>query len=175
MPRSQHIALISVFGVLVFISKMVLPTPFDKMIVIVQALLLALGSLILDKVGATSVACIGGLLTTLWRPMYAPFSLLFALIYGLLVDLSFKIFKVKKPDGVRTIRAVISLALSTALIGLPSSILMVEWEVMPRIPGLYAFIVIIGIVNGALAGYFSSSIWNKYFHNLQYQDFKSTS
>ncbi|MEM3484730.1 MAG: hypothetical protein QXI12_03835 [Candidatus Methanomethyliaceae archaeon] len=79
LPRTKRVAFIALFGVIVFASK-IIPTPIDKMFVIVQALLLALGSLLLGRIGATYIATVGGLLTTIWRPSFAPFSLIFAII-----------------------------------------------------------------------------------------------
>jgi len=71
------------FGVAVFISKIALPSPFDKTLVAFQALFLTLGALLM---GATYVSFVGGVLTAFWRASMAPFTLAFALMYGLLID-----------------------------------------------------------------------------------------
>ncbi len=63
-----RVALIALFGVIVFVSKVVIPSPIDKMTIVVQALFLILGSLLLRRLGATSVAAIGASLTILLRP-----------------------------------------------------------------------------------------------------------
>lgn len=157
LPETKRIAIATIFGTVIFVFKIVLPTPIDKMFVITQALLLALGSLLLGKMGATYVATVGGLLTTVWRVAFAPFSLIFAVVYGVLIDVFFYVFKVRVPHGdVKTSRLVASLTLSTAAIGLPSTYITVSIGLMPMIPILYLIIIVIGIVNGAAAGYLAS-------------------
>lgn len=167
MTKTKSIAMGTLFGVVIFVSKMALPTPIDKMFVVIQALLLALGSLLLGGVGATYVASIGGLLTTIWRPAFAPFSLIFAIVYGLLVDSFFHLFKIRASYGdVRTGRLVMSLTLSTAAIGLLSTYVMTSIGLMPMMPILYFIIIVVGIVNGAVAGYLASFVWNRYLKRL---------
>ncbi len=81
------------------------------MLVIIQALLLAISSLLLGRIGATYVAIIGGLLATVLRVGFVPFSLIFAVLYGLLVDGLFYLFKVRVPHGdVKTSRLMASLS-----------------------------------------------------------------
>ena len=161
-PKTKRIAFAAIFGVVIFISK-ILPTPIDKMLIIIQALLLAISSLLLGRMGATYVATIGGLLTTVWKVGFAPFSLIFAVLYGLLVDGFFYVFKVRVPDGdVKTGRLVASLTLSTAAVGLLATHITVSIGLMPMIPNLYLIINVIGIISGAAAGYFASFLWKRY-------------
>lgn len=61
VSRTKTIAIVTLFGVVIFVSKSVIPNPLDKMFVIIQALFLALGSLLLGRMGATYTATIGGL------------------------------------------------------------------------------------------------------------------
>ena len=113
-------------------------------------------------------ACVGGLLTTLWRAGFAPFSLIFAITYGLLVDSFFHLLKVRVPNGgVRTSRVITSLMLSSAVIGLLTTYVMVTIGLMPMMPTLYLIIIIVGIVNGTVAGYLTSLIWNRYLKDLK--------
>ena len=163
LPKTKKIAIATIFGTIIFILKMGLPTPIDKMFVIIEALLLALGSLLLGRMGATHVATVGGLLMTVWRVAYAPFSLIFAVVYGVLVDGLFHVFQVRASHGeVKTSRLVASLTLSTAAVGLLSTYIIVSIGWMPMIPILYLIIVVVGIANGAAAGYLASFIWKRY-------------
>ena len=142
---------------------MILPTPIDKMFVIFEALLLALGSLLLGRMGATNVGIVGGLLMTVWRVAYAPFSLIFAVVYGVLIDGFFLMFQVRTSHGeVKAGGLVASLALSTIIVGLLSTYTIVSLELMPMIPSLYLVILIIGIANGVAAGYIASFLWKRY-------------
>jgi len=156
-------AFAAIFGVLILVFEMILPTPLDKMLVIIQALLLAISSLLLGRIGATYVAIIGGLLATVLRVGFAPFSLIFAVLYGLLVDGFFYVFKVRVPHGdVKTNRLMASLILSTAAVGLLSSYITVSIGLMPMMPVLYIIIIVIGIISGAAAGYLASFLWKRY-------------
>jgi uncharacterized membrane protein len=153
--------------VAVFVSKMMLPTPFDKMIVVVQALFLALGSLLLGRMGATFVASIGGLLTTIWRFTFFPFSLIFAIFYGILVDISFHAFRVRAYlESGKSERIVLSLMLSTTVIGIFTAYVMMMLNLIPKIPMLYATIIIVGVINGVIAAYAASFIWKRYLKSL---------
>ncbi|MEM2211693.1 MAG: hypothetical protein QXK35_07840 [Nitrososphaerales archaeon] len=161
--KVNKVAITSIFSVIIFTSKLFLPTPIDKMFIIIQALLLALSSLILKRMGATYVATISGILITLCRPTLAPFSLIFSIMYGVLIDALFYLFKVKIPQGdVRTNRVILALTLSTAIVGLLTFYVTVMIGLMPMLPILYLTIIISGIINGFIAGYFTSIIWNKY-------------
>ena len=92
--RTKRIALATILGVLIFFSKSILPSPIDKVLLVFQAILLALGNLLLKKIGATYVGSISGILTAFWRTELAPFTFTFALLYGLLVDALFFILKI---------------------------------------------------------------------------------
>ncbi|MEM2782016.1 MAG: hypothetical protein QXG45_04785 [Nitrososphaerota archaeon] len=164
---SKRIAVAALFSVIVFVSKVALPSPLDKILVIVQALLLSLSSLMLGRLGATYVATIGGLLTQIWRPALFPFSLAFAVAYGLMIDGLFYMFKVKTPSGdIKLGRLVISLILATCTIGVLSMYATVMLGFMPWSPWLYAAVLAGGTVSGALAGYLTPLLWRKYFSKL---------
>ena len=157
-PKTKMVATAALFGGLMSVFK-ILPPPIDKMLVIIQALLFGLGSLLLGRMGATYVAVIGGLLTTVWRIGFAPFSLIFAVVYGLLVDGFFYVFKVRGPHGnVKTSRLVASLTLSTAAVGLLSTYITVLIGLMPMTSILYLIIIVAGIVEGAAGGYLAIRI-----------------
>jgi len=135
----------------------------DKVFIAIQALLLALGSLLLGRMGATYVATIGGILTALWRIALAPFSFSFALLYGLLVDGCFFLFRVRSTEGkVGTARLVVAMTLSTMIAGLSSYYVTVILGLVPRNLPLEIIILFAGTLNGAIAGYLTSIIWNKY-------------
>lgn len=163
-PKTKRIALATLFGAIIFLSKVVVPSPIDKMFIGVHALLLALSAILLKRMGATYVAVIGGFLTALWRISFASFTFVFALIYGLFVDIFFFVFKVNTTEGnVKTRRLVASMIVSTALVGLISCYTTVfPFGLLPRNPMLELSILVIGALNGSVAGYFTSIIWNKY-------------
>lgn len=149
---TRRIVLIALFGVVVFISKTFLPSPIVHMVVVVQAMFLALGSLLLWPFGATLVAIVGGTLTIFLRPLLAPFTLVFALIYGLLTDGFIHIFRVKFSQGdVKAKRLVAAVTMSTAITGMASYYTTVHvLALLPREPVLETIILVGGVVNGLL-------------------------
>lgn len=166
MLHAKKVATATIFGVVIFVTKTVVPTPMNKMFIVVQALLLGLGSLLLNKKGATYVAVVGGVLTALSNIALAPFTFSFALLYGLLVDGLFFIFTVNTVNGkVKTTRSITAMTLSTVLVGLLSYYTSVWLGLIPRNLPMEVIILSVGIVSGVIAGYFVSVIWNKQLAN----------
>jgi len=165
---TKRIALATMFGVLLFLFKIVLPSPVDKMVVVFHALLLALGALLLRKTGATYVAFIGGILTALWRIAWAPFTFAFALLYGFLVDGLFFLFRINTVKGtLKTRKLVAVMTVSTALMGLLSYYTTVYvFGLLQRNLIFEIGLLLTGTLNGAVAGYLIPIIWNKYLKNL---------
>ena len=151
------------FAVLVFISKTFIPSPVDKVLIVVQALFLGLGTIMLAPLGGTIVSTIAGVLTSAWRPSFAPFTLGFAVLYGLLVDAFSMLFSVKNENGaVRARRLVAAVTLATAVTGMASYYTTVYvLSLLPRNIVLEAVILVIGIVNGVVGGYLATMIWSK--------------
>lgn len=162
MPKSIRLTISTLFGIIIFLSKFLLPTPLDKMLVGIQATLLGLSSLLIGRFGATYTGLVSGGLLTILRSEFAPFSLIFAIAYGLMVDGFFHMFKVRENDDVKRGRVMIALSLSTVLIGVLSIWVTTIVELVPMIPLLYLTIILAGVPNGALAGYLTALIWKKY-------------
>ncbi len=166
-PLTMRVAVATLFGVIIFVSKFIIPSPLDKTLMIVQALLLSISSLMLGRMGATYVATIGGLLTQVWRLYLFPFSLLFAVVYGLMIDGLFYIFKVRTSGGgLKLGRLIIALTVSTCTIGFLSMYVTVVLGFMPWSPWLYAAILAGGTISGTLAGFLTSLLWRRYFARL---------
>ena len=166
---TRRIAIAAVFGAVIFVTKTFVPSPMNKMIIVVQALLLAVSSLLLGKGGATYVALIGGLLSALWNLALAPFTVLFALLFGLFVDSFIYLFKVDIVAGeVEAGRLVAAMTLSTMLVGVLSYYVTVHlFDLIPRNPSMEAIILVMGTISGAVAGYLASVVWNKHLKNVK--------
>ena len=166
--KTRRLTLAVLFAVLVFISKIFLPTPLDKMLVVVQALFLGLGAIILAPFGATIVATIAGLLTSTWRGPFAPFTLGFAVLYGLLVDGLLFVLKVRdRSANVRMKRLILAVTIATTLTGMISYYATVY--VLPLLPhnvALEAIILIAGALNGVVGGYLAGVLWSKTLRHL---------
>lgn len=159
---------------------MFLPPPLNYLMIVVQAVLLALSALFIHRVGAMYVGAVGGLLTALVSPALGPFTFLFAFLYGVFVDLFLYLFKVKGSSrGVNRNRLIAAMALSTLLIavssysafavspeffssnGLPYVSLFIQ-----RSPMLDALVLFMGPAVGAVAGYATAYLWNRYLRYI---------
>jgi hypothetical protein len=167
------------FGVAVFISKITLPSPFDKALIVFQALFLALGALLMGRMGATYVSLVGGILMAFGRAATAPVTLTFAVMYGLLIDGLILGFKAKSVKGdVKTSRMVAAVTVSTGIVGLTSYYVSVfVISIIPRsLPFVYIAglainvvetgILIAGLINGLIAGYVATYIWKRNLRQL---------
>lgn len=161
--NTQRITLIALFGVAVFVSKTLLPSPIDKMAVVPQAMFLALGSLLSRPLGATLVSVVGSALTVLIRPSLAPFTIAFALTYGLLTDGLTLILRVRSPErDLRVYRLVAALTISTIITGLASYYTTVHaLALLPRNPVLEVIILVSGVTSGLVGGVLAALIWTK--------------
>jgi hypothetical protein len=162
------VALTALFGTIVFISKVILPSPFDKILVVVQAIFLGLGAVMLAPLGATLVALIGGLLTAAWRAPMAAYTVSFAIIYGLLVDGFCSALRVRPRDGeVNRTRLVAAVTFSTALVGMASYYTTtLLFQLIPRNTIFDIGILIAGTLSGLTGGYIAALIWQKSVRHL---------
>jgi hypothetical protein len=153
----------------------------NYILIVVEAVLLALSGLFIRKVGATYVGAVGGLLTALGSPALGPFTFLFTLIFGVLVDFFFLIFGINAShQRVNRNRLMASMAVSTMLIGilsysafafLPQFVpLAKEFSgiglFIQRSTMLDALVLFMGPVTGIVAGYAASYLWNKYLRHV---------
>lgn len=164
----RKLALTILFGVVVFISKGLLPTPMDKMLIAIQALFLALGALLAKPFGATRVAVVGALLTAMVRSTLAPLTIIFAIIYGVLTDLLIYAMKIEDAENnVKRGRLAAAMTISTAITGLLSYYFSSHvLGVIPRNPVLEVTILIAGTISGLLGGYVAAIAWRKALKNL---------
>jgi hypothetical protein len=158
----------SLFGSIIFITRVFVPPPVDKMLIVVDAVLLALSGLFIRNVGATYAGAVGGALTGLWRPSLLPFSLIYAFLYGVMVDAFLFLFRVNaKAEGVNRNRLMIAMALNTLLIGF---VTYYATTVFPQLvlgsPTMDMLVAFMGPVTGSVAGYAAAYLWNRYLKNI---------
>lgn len=158
----KRLTLTTLLGVIAFISKSLLPHPIDKAFPIVQAVAFALASLVIGRWGATYASMVSGALLGIMRVGFFPFTLIFSITYGLLIDAFLSVFKVKAGSRLKASGLIGSLALSTAITGLIAIYVTTLIGLMPMMPILYFVIFVVGVLNGAAAGYLTSLFWNKY-------------
>jgi hypothetical protein len=136
------------------------------MFIVVQALAFALCSLMIAKSGAIYASFINGILLSIFRTGFFPFSLLFSLIYGLLIDGAFHAFKVNKGNNVKAKRLILSLSLVTAITGVLSMFLTTTMGLLPMATTIYLGVLAVGVLNGVIAGYLTLLVWNRHLSSL---------
>jgi hypothetical protein len=180
MQRLQRLFIIALFGAIIFVTNMFLPPPLNYIIIVVQAILLALSALFIPKVGAMYVGAVGGLLTALVSPALGPFTFFFAFLFGVFVDLFLFAFKIRgTPQGVNQNRLIAAMAVSTLLIAVSSYSAFAIFPQYIKSEGfsivslfvqrsqmLDALVLFMGPVTGAVAGYAASYLWNKYLRHI---------
>jgi hypothetical protein len=178
VQRAKRLFITALFGSIIFVVNVFLPPPLNYLLIVVEAVLLALSGLFI-KGGASYVGAVGGLLTALWSPTLGPLTFLFAFLFGVLVDAFLFFFRITATrQGVNRNRLIAAMAVSTMLIGLISYS---AFALLPQfIPfaknyiGLFvqrsimldALVLFMGPATGAVAGYAASYLWNKYLHNI---------
>jgi len=165
MLNSKKIAVITLLGTIGFVSSGFLPSPVDKMLIGIQSLSFALASLIVNKGGATLASLITGLLLSILRVSFFPFSLIFSAVYGILIDGLFYLFKVQDGNLIKSKRLIVLLTVATGITGIASMYFTTLLNVIPMVPTLYIAILIGAVINGIIAGYLALIIWKRYFSN----------
>jgi len=178
--RLQKLFIIALFGAIIFVANMFLPPPLNYLMMVVQAVLLAISALFIHKVGAMYVGAVGGLLTALASPALGLFTFLFAFLYGVYVDACIYAFRVKgSREGVNRNRLMAAMALSTLLIAVSSYS---AFAVFPeyfsssgfayfslfiqRSTMLDILVLFMGPATGVTAGYAAAYLWNKYLRHI---------
>ena len=178
--RAKRLFLTALFGSIIFVVNVFLPPPLNYLLIVVQAVLLALSGLFI-KVGATYVGAVGGILTALGSPALGPFTFLFSFLFGFLVDSFLYLFRIHaSAEGVNRNRVMAAMAVSTMLIGIISYSAFAAFpQFVPlakqfsnvglfiqRSPMLDGLVLFMGPVTGMVAGYATAYLWNKYLRNI---------
>jgi hypothetical protein len=164
--NSKKVAVITLLGTLAFVSNGFLPSPIDKMVIGIQALCFSLAALLVAKGGAVYASLVTGFLLSGLRTGFFPFSLLFSLFYGLIIEGFFYFFTVRKGKSVESRRLILLLTVATGITGVVSMYLTTMLSILPMIPIMYLAIIVVAILNGVVAGYLTVIIWNKYLFHL---------
>jgi hypothetical protein len=171
--KAKRIFITALFSSIIFVTNFFVPPPISSLLIVVQAVMLALASLFVGKTGATYVGLCGGILSALSRPAFGPITFVFTFLFGVLVDVFFFVFKASPISNVANRnRVMCAMAFSTAIIGFvsyyviavyPKIIELTPFELTPMMSGLVIFV---GTGSGISAGYAASYLWNKYLKNI---------
>jgi hypothetical protein len=180
LQRLQRLFIIALFGAIIFVGNLFLPPPLNYLMMVVQAVFLALASLFIHKVGAMYVGAIGGLLTAIASPSLGPFTFLFAFLYGVYVDVFMALFRVRGArQGVNANRVMAVMTLSTLFIAVTSYSAFAVFPDFFAAQGLWytsffvqrslmldMLVLFMGPATGVSAGYASAYLWNKYLRHM---------
>ena len=168
MQKVRQLLIAAFFGSIIFITRLLVPVPLDRLLIAIDAVLLALSGLFIKSVGATYVGVVGGGLLSLVRPSLLPFSFVFFVLFGCLVDLSFFLFRVRATSGgINRDKLMAAMAINTLLIGFLSYYVIILFpKLIPSSPALDLIVAFMGPATGATAGYAAAYLWNKYLRNI---------
>jgi hypothetical protein len=168
VQKVTRLLIASFFASIIFVTRFFVPQPLDKLLIVVDAVLLALGALFVRNIGATYVGAVGGALVGLLRPSLLPFSFVFIFLYGCLIDLFLFLFRINATArGVNRNRLITAMALNTLLIGFLSYYtIMLFPTLIPSYPAMDMIVAFMGPATGATAGYAVSYLWNKYLKTI---------
>jgi uncharacterized membrane protein len=171
--KAKRVFITALFSSIIFVTNFFVPPPINYLLIVVQAVILALATLFVGRAGATYVGLIGGAMSALARPAFGPFTFIFTLLYGVLVDLFFiacKAYPTK--EGANRNRIILAMAFSTAIIGFTSYYIIAVYgkiiELAPPelTPMMSALVIFVATGSGISAGYAAAYLWNRYLKNV---------
>ena len=168
MQKAKRLFIAALFSSIIFVINFLVPPPISYLLIVVQAVILALATFFLGKAGATYVGLVGGFLSTLSRPAFGPFTFIFTFLFGVLVDIFSIAFKVSpSKESVNRNRIILAMAFSTAIIGFLSyyttAVYLHIIDLNPIMSGLVLFVA---AGSGISAGYAAAFLWNKYLKSF---------
>ena len=140
--------------------------PTSDFLIVIQSLLLALSYLVVGRGGASYVGFVSGVLITAVKLAFFPVDLVFATLFGVLVDVLAAQLHVMQDGRARTIRLVVCMMISTGVVGLGAFYVSVfafpsSFTAVPHDPLTDLTILIFGVVSGAVAGAIAARLWNR--------------
>jgi hypothetical protein len=155
----------TLFGVIIAVVKGPFQPPYADFLIIVEAPILGLSFLLLGRGGATYTELVNGLLQSFVKVSFFPFSLVIALLYGILVDLLGTAFKASKRERTSSKRMVATLGVASIITGLLAAYTSITLGIIPYNPSLiyvvYIPIIVWGIFSGSIGGLISAQIWER--------------
>jgi uncharacterized membrane protein len=168
MQKASRLFIATLFSSIIFVTNFFVPPPISYLLIVVQAVILALATFFVGKAGATYVGLVGGVLSALSRPAFGPFTFLFTFLFGLMVDIFSLAFKVSSTaEGVNQNRVIFAMTFSTAIVGFLSYYATAVYlKIIDLNPVMSALVIFVAAGSGISAGYAASYLWNKYLKNI---------
>jgi hypothetical protein len=165
--NSRDIAISSLFGLVIFSEKALLPPPYDKMVsVLLQIVFLSLAFLIVGFPGPVLTGFVSGLLTASMRAGTAWMTFTFALLYGLIVGGIYMSFNVVNSGRVMKWRLIAASLFSTLLVGVMSATVSILLGMIPYNAALISIIMVAGAIQGAVGGFITYYVFERHLQYL---------
>ena len=168
MQKIQRLFIAALFSSIIFITNFFVPPPISYLLIAVQAVIFALATFFVGKVGATYVGLVSGVLSALASPGQGLFTFIFTFLFGLLVDFFMLAFRISSPkEGVERKKVVSAMTFSTTIVGFSSYYVfatylnLVDFNLI-----MSGLVVFVAIGSGISAGYAASYLWNKYLKSV---------
>jgi len=168
MQKAKRLFISTLFSSIIFVTNFFVPPPISYLLIVVQAVILALATFFAGIGGATYVGLVGGVLSALARPSFGPFTFLFTFLFGVIIDAFAFIFGVTAAkEGVNRDRAILSMAFSTAIIGFLSYYLTAAYlHIVELSLAMAGMVIFVAVGSGISAGYAAAYLWNKYLKSI---------
>jgi hypothetical protein len=169
MQKTSRLFIATLFSSIIFVTNFFVPPPISYLLIVVQAVILALATLFVGKAGATYVGLVGGVLSALSSPAIGPFTFLFTFLFGLMVDIFSLAFKVSSTtEGVNRNRVIFAMMFSTAIVGFLSYYATAVYlKIIDLNLVMSVLVIFVAAGSGISAGYAASYLWNKYLKNIR--------
>jgi len=163
---TRRIALGALFGVMILVINGFIPAPTSDFLIVFQSLFLALSYLVVGRGGATYTGIVSGALITTVKLGFFPVDLVFATMFGVLVDVLASTFRAREDGRARTLRLTACMMVSTGVVGLSAFYVSViafpsSFVGVPHDPLTDLTILIFGVISGAIAGAIAARLWNR--------------
>ncbi len=166
VSNSRRVALGAIFGAMILVTNGFIPAPDSDFLIIIQSLLLAVSYLVVGRGGASYTGVVSGLLITVVKIGFFPVDLIFATLFGVMVDVLGVLFRVQRDGRASSLRMAACMMVSTGVVGLGAFYVSVyafpaSFTNVPHDPVTDATILIFGVISGAAAGVIAARLWNR--------------
>ncbi len=170
--ETRKLATATLLGVLIAVVKAPFSFPITDYLIIVEVPILALSFLLLGMGGATFTGLINGVIQSAVKVSFFPYDLIFAISFGVLVDVFGTMFNVRVEGRTSAKRLAATLGLASTVLGvsiayvfltlnLSQGLGLPDSSTATLLEVVYLPIVAWGIASGALGGWLSARVWEK--------------
>ena len=171
---TRKLATATLFGVVIAVVKAPFTFPATDYLIIIEVPILALSFLLLGRGGATFTGFVNGVLQSAVKVSFFPYDLIFAVSYGVLVDVFGTLLKVRSDGKTSARKLAVALGLASRVLGVCIAYVFLAlnlsqgigidtsgYSTATLLEIVYIPIVIWGFASGALGGFVSARVWER--------------